>query len=47
MIEAIKKLIRGENSKDKYVEIYSEKKLDQIYHFWEHVGEDLELMEKI
>ena len=47
MIEAIKKLIRGERSNNKLEEIYSEKRLEQIYHFWEHVWEEIELMEKL
>jgi hypothetical protein len=37
MIEVIKKLVKGERSDNRYQEIYSEKKIEQLYHFWEHV----------
>ena len=47
MIEAIKKLIKGDRSANRLEEIFSEKKLEQLYHFWEHVGEDIELIEKM
>ena len=47
MIEVIKKLVKGERSDNRYQEIYSEKKIEQLYHFWEHVWEDVEVLEKI
>ena len=47
LIDIIKKLVKGENASNRYEEIYSEKKIEQLYHFWEHVGEDVQVLEKI
>ena len=47
LVEVIKKLVKGERSEHRFEEIFSEKKIEQLYHFWEHVGEDVEVLEKI
>ena len=47
LIDIIKKLVKWERSENRYQEIYSDKKIEQLYHFWEHVWEDIEVLEKI
>ena len=47
LVDTIKKLVKGERSANRYEEIFSEKKLEQLYHFWQHIWEDVEVLEKI
>ena len=47
LVDTIIKLVKGERSDHRYEEIFSEKKIEQLYHFWDHLWEDIEVIEKI
>jgi hypothetical protein len=37
LVDTIIKLVKGERSDHRYEEIFSEKKIEQLYHFWDHL----------